>query len=38
MELVLLVAVVTSMAVIAFDFTNGFHDASNMLSTLVASP
>ena len=24
-------------AVIAFDFTNGFHDASNMIATLVAS-
>lgn len=24
-------------AVLAFDFTNGFHDASNMLATLIAS-
>jgi PiT family inorganic phosphate transporter len=27
----------TVLAVVVFDFTNGFHDASNMLSTLVAS-
>lgn len=27
----------TVLAVLAFDFTNGFHDASNMLATLVAS-
>lgn len=29
--------VIVILAVIVFDFTNGFHDASNMISTLVAS-
>lgn len=37
MELPLVLALVTIAAVVAFDFTNGFHDASNMISTLVAS-
>ena len=36
-DLLPLLAVVTIATVVAFDFTNGFHDASNMLSTLVAS-
>jgi PiT family inorganic phosphate transporter len=34
---VLLLVILTIAAVLAFDFTNGFHDASNMLATLVAS-
>lgn len=37
MESLLLLTVVTIAAVVCFDFTNGFHDASNMISTLVAS-
>ncbi len=37
MEPLLLLTVVTIAAVVLFDFTNGFHDASNMISTLVAS-
>ncbi len=37
MEPLLLLTVVTIAAVVCFDFTNGFHDASNMISTLVAS-
>lgn len=36
-EPVLLLAVVTIAAVVCFDLTNGFHDASNMISTLIAS-
>lgn len=34
---ILLLAIGTIAAVVAFDFTNGFHDSSNMISTLVAS-
>lgn len=37
MEPLLLLTVVTIAVVVLFDFTNGFHDASNMISTLVAS-
>lgn len=37
MEPLLVLAAVTIAAVVVFDFTNGFHDASNMISTLVAS-
>jgi PiT family inorganic phosphate transporter len=33
----IVLAIVTIAAVAFFDFTNGFHDASNMISTLVAS-
>ncbi|MEZ5556948.1 MAG: inorganic phosphate transporter [Pseudomonadales bacterium] len=36
-ELLFVLTVVTIAAVVFFDFTNGFHDASNMISTLVAS-
>jgi len=36
-EPLLLLTVVTIAVVVLFDFTNGFHDASNMISTLVAS-
>jgi len=34
---ILLVVAAAVAAVIVFDFTNGFHDASNMIATLVAS-
>jgi inorganic phosphate transporter, PiT family len=37
LEYIVVLAVVTIVAIVAFDFTNGFHDSSNMLSTLVAS-
>jgi PiT family inorganic phosphate transporter len=37
MDVLFSLAVVTIAAVVIFDFTNGFHDASNMISTLVAS-
>jgi PiT family inorganic phosphate transporter len=37
MDLLFVLVVVTIAAVALFDFTNGFHDASNMISTLVAS-
>lgn len=37
MDALVILTVVTIVAVLLFDFTNGFHDASNMLSTLVAS-
>jgi PiT family inorganic phosphate transporter len=36
-ELLVVLTVTAILAVVVFDFTNGFHDASNMLSTLVAS-
>lgn len=34
---VLILMATSIVAVLAFDFTNGFHDASNMIATLVAS-
>ncbi len=37
LDTVFLLVALTIVAVLAFDFTNGFHDASNMLATLVAS-
>lgn len=37
MEPILILVVATIVAVVLFDFTNGFHDASNMVATLVAS-
>ncbi|MBF0123938.1 MAG: inorganic phosphate transporter [Magnetococcales bacterium] len=36
MDLALVLAVLTIIAVLAFDFTNGFHDASNMTASVVA--
>lgn len=36
MDTLLLIIIVTIAAVLIFDFTNGFHDASNMIATLVA--
>jgi PiT family inorganic phosphate transporter len=37
MEMLVPLAIAAIAAVVIFDFTNGFHDASNMISTLVAS-
>lgn len=37
METIVIIVAFAVVAVIAFDFTNGFHDASNMIATLVAS-
>ncbi len=37
LELLFGLTIVTIAAVVVFDFTNGFHDASNMISTLIAS-
>lgn len=37
MEAVFILVICAILIVIAFDFTNGMHDASNMIATLVAS-
>jgi PiT family inorganic phosphate transporter len=37
MDLVLLLAIVSVIVILLFDVTNGFHDASNMIATVVAS-
>jgi inorganic phosphate transporter, PiT family len=37
MDIVLLLAVVSVVVILLFDLTNGFHDASNMIATVVAS-
>jgi PiT family inorganic phosphate transporter len=37
METHILLAVLAVLMVIAFDFTNGFHDAANIVATLIAS-
>ena len=37
METHILLAVLAVLIVIAFDFTNGFHDAANIVATLIAS-
>ncbi|MCB1692983.1 MAG: inorganic phosphate transporter [Pseudomonadales bacterium] len=37
MDLILVVVIAAIVAVLIFDFTNGVHDASNMVATLVAS-
>jgi PiT family inorganic phosphate transporter len=34
---IITIVAIAIVAVIVFDFTNGFHDASNMIATLVAS-
>ena len=34
---IMIMVTLTVMAVVFFDFTNGFHDASNMIATLVAA-
>jgi PiT family inorganic phosphate transporter len=37
MDTVLLLAVISIIVILLFDVTNGFHDASNMIATVVAS-
>lgn len=37
MDVLLLLAIMTVVVVLIFDYTNGFHDASNMIATVVAS-
>ena len=37
MDVVLLLAIVSVIVILLFDVTNGFHDASNMIATVVAS-
>lgn len=37
METLLLLAVVTVVVVLVFDYTNGFHDAANIVATVIAS-
>ena len=37
MDVVLLLAVASVIVILLFDVTNGFHDASNMIATVVAS-
>ena len=37
MDVATTLAIVTIAIVIVFDYTNGFHDASNIVATVVAS-
>ena len=37
MDIVLALVVVSVVVILLFDVTNGFHDASNMIATVVAS-
>lgn len=37
MEHIWLYIVIATIIVIVFDFTNGFHDASNMIASVIAS-
>jgi len=37
MDILLIMAITTVAVVLVFDYTNGFHDASNMIATVVAS-
>ncbi len=37
METLLLLAVITVVIVLVFDYTNGFHDAANIVATVIAS-
>jgi PiT family inorganic phosphate transporter len=37
MEAILVVAVIAVAVILVFDFTNGFHDASNIVATVIAS-
>ncbi len=37
MEIAVILAVVTIFIVICFDYTNGFHDAANIVATVIAS-
>lgn len=36
-EPILIVAVLTVVTVLVFDYTNGFHDAANVVATVIAS-
>ena len=37
MDIVAGLAITTIMIVLIFDYTNGFHDASNIVATVIAS-
>lgn len=37
MDVLILVAVLTVIVIVFFDYTNGFHDASNIVATVIAS-
>ncbi len=37
MDSVLLIAIITVVIVLIFDYTNGFHDAANIVATVIAS-
>ena len=37
MELIVILTVAAVLIVLAFDFTNGFHDAANIIATVIAS-
>ncbi len=37
MDLVCVLFILVIVAVVVFDFTNGFHDASDMVATAIAS-
>ena len=37
MNTVLVIATIAIVLVIIFDYTNGFHDASNIIATVIAS-
>ena len=37
MEMIAVLAVCTILIVVIFDYTNGFHDASNIVATVIAS-
>lgn len=37
MDLLFLLAIVTVAIVLLFDYTNGFHDAANIVATVIAS-
>lgn len=37
MDILLVLAVITVVFVLVFDFTNGFHDAANIVATVIAS-
>ena len=37
MDIILILAVVAVVIVLIFDYTNGFHDAANIVATVIAS-
>ena len=37
MDTVLVLAIVTVIVALLFDYTNGFHDAANIVATMIAS-